>query len=172
MKLELDKYAIKRSSVKEWLELFKTIEKMNKFKKEHKIQNTNCFLTNVVKSFTWKNIKIKLSYDYEKGIILSSDKWISSCGKKKESIGFILYDNWSRVSMFSNKFLPRFTLFGNSGFEVPDEIGEAIFECFTMLTNNVVEINDTINKNIETFKRKTSLKNFGLNWWLLILLLF
>lgn len=169
MKIDYKKYAINYSKRKEWESAFETIKKIKEFRKKHKIQNTQCFLTNLTKNFTWKNVKIKIDYLDEKYdlkpdcLVFSSDNWINKFDNNKK-IKFIVTSDWKKNFKTAGflKVFPSINCDGNTDFYFPTEIEEAIFECFLMLSENIVDIQETLQKNLETFIQDASLKNFGI----------
>ena len=77
-------YAYNRKQTKDFDWMLTKLMEMRNFRKKYKIQQTNCFLTNLSKNYTWnEKIKIKIDYlDDDYLIVLSSVDWVNKLNNK------------------------------------------------------------------------------------------
>ena len=152
-------YAYKQIKDFKWM-LTKLI-KMRDFRKKYKIQQTNCFLTNLSKNYTWnEKIKIKIDYlDDDYLITLSSTGWINRINN--EPLKFIIGypKNWKRKGF---KKFPTFELINSDGLMIPKEVNQAAKDCLNSLVENAIDIGENIEKNLYKFQKDISLKSFNI----------
>ena len=149
--------------IKAYENAIKTLKKINDFKNTHGIKNTQCFLTELPKNYSYKEkTKIKIDYFNENwyGIVLSSANWMNSLTKEKIEFEIAPTKEWKK-KLF--KKAPIFLCHGNFGFLVPKEIVLALQECFNSLMLAMPDIEENLEKNFLKFVKTTSMKNFGVS---------
>ena len=117
-------YAYNRKQTKDFDWMLTKLMEMRNFRKKYKIQQTNCFLTNLSKNYTWnEKIKIKIDYlDDDYLIVLSSVNWVNKLNNKP--LKFIIGHpkNWERKGL---KKIPTFILINGEGLMLPKEASQA-----------------------------------------------
>ena len=91
-------YAYNRKQTEDFNWMLTKLVEMRVFRKKYKIQQTNCFLTNLSKNYTWnEKIKIKIDYlDDDYLITLSSTDWVNKLNNKPIKIISNLPNEWER----------------------------------------------------------------------------
>lgn len=154
-------YAYNRKQTKGFDWMLTKLMEMRTFRKKYKLQQTNCFLTNLSKNYTWnEKIKIKIDYlDDDFLIVLSSADWVNKLNNKPIKIAAGFSKNWKRKGL---KKIPTFMLINGEGLILPKEASQAAKDCFNSLVENAVDIGENIEKNLCKFQKDVSLKSFNL----------
>lgn len=154
-------YAYNRKQVKDFDWMLTKLIEMRNFRKKYKIQQTNCFLTNLSKNYTWnEKIKIKIDYlDDDYLIVLSSADWINKLNNKPLKFVAGYPKNWERKGL---KKIPTFILINGEGLMLPKEASQAAKDCFNSLVENAIDIGENIEKNLYKFQKDISLKSFNI----------
>lgn len=154
-------YAYNRKQTKDFDWMLTKLMEMRNFRKKYKIQQTNCFLTNLSKNYTWnEKIKIKIDYlDDDYLIVLSSADWINKLNNKPLKFVAGYPKNWERKGL---KKIPNFILINGEGLMLPKEASQATKDCFNSLVENAIDIGENIEKNLYKFQKDISLKSFNI----------
>lgn len=154
-------YAYNRKQVKDFDWMLTKLMEMRNFRKKYKIQQTNCFLTNLSKNYTWnEKIKIKIDYlDDDYLIVLSSVDWVNKLNNKPLKFVAGYPKNWERKGL---KKIPIFILKNGGGLMLPKEASQAAKDCFNSLVENAIDIGENIEKNLYKFQKDISLKSFNI----------
>ena len=154
-------YAYNRKQVKDFDWMLTKLMEMRNFRKKYKIQQINCFLTNLSKNYTWnEKIKIKIDYlDDDYLIVLSSTDWVNKLNNKPIKIISNLPNEWERKGF---KKIPALILINGEGLMLPKEVNQAAKDCFNSLVENAIDIGENIEKNLYKFQKDISLKSFNI----------
>ena len=154
-------YAYNRKQTKDFDWMLTKLMEMRNFRKKYKIQQTNCFLTNLSKNYTWnEKIKIKIDYlDDDYLIVLSSVDWVNKLNNKPLKFVAGYPKNWERKGL---KKIPNFILINGEGLMLPKEASQATKDCFNSLVENAIDIGENIEKNLYKFQKDISLKSFNI----------
>ena len=154
-------YAYNRKQTKDFDWMLTKLMEMRNFRKKYKIQQTNCFLTNLSKNYTWnEKIKIKIDYlDDDYLIVLSSVDWVNKLNNKPLKFVIGYPKNWERKGL---KKIPAFILINGEGLMLPKEASQATKDCFNSLVENAIDIGENIEKNLYKFQKDISLKSFNI----------
>lgn len=154
-------YTYSRKQIKDFQWMLTKLMEMRNFRKKYKIQQTNCFLTNLSKNYTWnEKIKIKIDYlDDDYLITLSSTDWVNKLNNKPIKIISNLPNEWERKGL---KKIPALILINGEGLMLPKEASQAAKDCFNSLVENAIDIGENIEKNLYKFQKDISLKSFNI----------
>ena len=154
-------YTYNRKQTKDFDWMLTKLIEMKIFRKKYKLQQTNCFLTNLSKNYTWnEKIKIKIGYlDDDFPIVLSSADWVNKLNNKPIKLAAGFPKNWKRKVL---KKIPTFILINGEGLMLPKEASQAAKDCFNSLVENAIDIGENIEKNLYKFQKDISLKSFNL----------
>lgn len=154
-------YAYNRKQTEDFNWMLTKLVEMRVFRKKYKIQQTNCFLTNLSKNYTWnEKIKIKIDYlDDDYLIVLSSADWVNKLNNKPIKIISNLPNEWERKGF---KKIPALILINGEGLMLPKEASQAVKDCFNSLVENAIDIGENIEKNLYKFQKDISLKSFNI----------